>query len=384
MRHVTDDERRARLAVRHALAPAARVATPEAATEAMMVLHSTDAATVYLSGRARIDQLDVADLQRALYRDRTLVKQLAMRRTLFVVPRDLLPAVWPSASARVAGTERAQIARDVVKAGLATDGDDWLDRAREAVLELLADVPEGLLATEIRKAVPIIDLPASAWSGSGWASRVLTQLGASAEIVRGENTTGWHNARARWTLTSNWLGTVPDRLTPADGYRELVRRWLRTFGPGTEDDIVWFLGATKTIARTALAALDAVEVTLDGGRTGWLLPDDLDEAPDPGSWVALLPVLDPTVMGWKSRDFYLGPHRDQLFDRNGNAGSTAWADGRIVGCWVQDAAGVVELRLLEHVPPGRRAALEAEAKRLTQWLDGFRVPTGWASPAMRT
>ena len=28
---------------------------------------------------------------------------------------------------------------------------------------------------------------------------------------------------------------VPD---PEVGYRELVRRWLRTFGPGTEDDLV--------------------------------------------------------------------------------------------------------------------------------------------------
>ena len=49
MRHISDDERRARLAVRHALAPAAAAADPEAATRAMTVLHSTEPATVYLS-----------------------------------------------------------------------------------------------------------------------------------------------------------------------------------------------------------------------------------------------------------------------------------------------------------------------------------------------
>ena len=67
--------------------------------------------------------------------------------------------------------------------------------------------------------------------------------------------------------------------------------------------------------------------------------------------MALLPVLDPTVMGWKERGFYLGPHGPALFDRNGNAGTTAWVDGRIVGCWVQDAEGVV------HVDCSRRSPL---------------------------
>ena len=44
MRHVTDDERRARLAVRHALAPAFHAATPEAVTRALTVLHATEPA----------------------------------------------------------------------------------------------------------------------------------------------------------------------------------------------------------------------------------------------------------------------------------------------------------------------------------------------------
>src|SRR3954447_4999787 len=141
MLHVTDDERRRRLAVRHALAPAHRVASPVAATGAMSVLHATEPATVYLSCWARCTSVTLSDVDRALYDDRSLVKQLAMRRTLFVFPRDLLPAVWPSASARVAASERARIARDAVRAGLAADGNDWLDRARAEVLAALADVP---------------------------------------------------------------------------------------------------------------------------------------------------------------------------------------------------------------------------------------------------
>ena len=117
MRHITDGERRTRLATRHAVAPAARVADPVAATRAMTVLHSTEPATVYLSLQARVDGLTVADVDRALYDDRSLVKQLAMRRTLFVFPRDLLPAAWGSASTRVAAQLEARLAKELEAAG---------------------------------------------------------------------------------------------------------------------------------------------------------------------------------------------------------------------------------------------------------------------------
>ncbi|MDN3459229.1 winged helix DNA-binding domain-containing protein [Rhodococcus sp. APC 3903] len=384
MRHVSDDERRARIGVRHALAPSFRVDSPEAATRAMTVLHATESATVYLSCWARVRSLDATDVDNALYDQRSLVKQLAMRRTLFTFPRDLLPAAWSSASARVANTERARMAKDVVKAGIAVDGNDWLDRARAEVLTLLTDAPEGLSALEVRQAVPMIDVKVEGSAGEIWsAPRVLTHLGATADIMRGANTARFPVSRPLWTLTRHWLDDAPTDLESADGYREIVRRWLHSFGPGTEDDIVWWLGSTKTVVRAALAELESVAVSLDGGDTGWLLPDDVATVPDPGPWVALLPVLDPTIMGWKNRDFYLGPHRNQLFDTRGNAGTTAWVDGRVVGCWIQDAAGVVHVRVLESVSADAQRALDAEAVRLTEWLGGVKIGTGYVSQAMK-
>ena len=179
------------------------------------------------------------------------------------------------------------------------------------------------------------------------------------------------------------VGGVPAPAKADEGYAELVGRWLRSFGPGTEDDIVWWLGGTKGAVRAALASVAAVEVSLDGGGTGWVLPDDIDPVAAIEPWAALLPVLDPTVMGWKQRAFYLGPHGPHLFDTNGNAGTTAWWDGRVVGCWVQDAAGVVEVRPLEKLPKRALAALDAEAARLTEWLAGTRVNTVYPSTAMK-
>lgn len=179
---------------------------------------------------------------------------------------------------------------------------------------------------------------------------------------------------------------MPEPAKEREGYAELVGRWLRTFGPGTEADLVWWLGATKGAVRAALADVAAVEVALEGGGTGWLLPDDplaVDPEPDIEPWAALLPVLDPTVMGWKERSFFLGPHAPVLFDANGNAGTTVWWDGRVVGCWVQDPDGLVQLNLLEDVGSDGAAALEVEAARLTAWLGGDRVSTVYPSAAMK-
>jgi len=388
VRHISDDERRARLATRHALAPGARVTTPELAVGSMTVLHSTEPATVYLSLWARVTDLTVADVDRALYDDRTLVKQLAMRRTLFVFPRDLLPAAWGSVSARVAAAQRARLAKEVVAYGIAPDGEAWLATAMAATMERLSD-GSALSAGELREQVPALAgrfevAPGKTYGGNvPIAPRVLTQLGLEAELVRGHNGGNWRTSRPKWTAMRTWLGDVPDVLPEAAGYAQIVGRWLRTFGPGTEADLVWWLGATKAAVRRALADVEAVQVALDGSGTGWVLPDDLGPVPDPGPWCALLPVLDPTVMGWKERDFYLGRHGPALFDRNGNAGTTAWVDGRIVGCWVQDPDGRVQVVLLEDVAASAREALEHEADRLTGWLDGQTVNTVYPSPAMK-
>lgn len=385
---ISDAERRRRIGVRQAVAPAHRLGSVEAVTRAMTVLHATEAATVHLAVAARSEGLDVDDVDRALYDERSIVKQLAMRRTLFVFPRDLLPAAWGSASARVATAERKRVARMVEQAGLADDGAAWLDAARAATLARLAAGPAT--TAELRAQVPELAGSVGGDTGKPYdrpvpvAPWVLTHLGLTGAAFRGRNAGHWRVNKPTWTTAEEWLGAAGQPWDEAAGYAELVRRWLATFGPGTAADVQWWLGSTKTAVTRALTDLGAVEVALDDATTGWVLPDDTADTPPVEPWAALLPTLDPTVMGWKSRDFYLDPaHVPRLFDTNGNAGTTAWWDGRVVGCWVQDEAGAVRLSLLEDVAPEGRVALEQEADRLTRWLDGTVVGTVYSSPQMK-
>jgi hypothetical protein len=384
MQRVEAAERRARLARRHRLAPGCRAAGVVEAARSMVCLHATDPATVYLSAWARVDGMTVDDLERALYAERSLVKHLAMRRTLFVFPREGLAAAQAGASDRVAESERRRLIRDVEKAGLHRDGEGWLSEASEQVLAALPDGREAT-SSELRAELSVLEGSITYGEGKSWGGqmpvgpRVLTVLSAAGHIVRASNDGSWSVSRPRWASMTAWLGEPLAREPEAAGLARLVEGWLRSFGPGTAADLKWWLGSTVTGVRRALAELDAVEADL-GGQTGYLLADDLEPTEPCEPWAALLPPLDPTTMGWFERDWYLGPNRAQLFDTSGNAGPTAWWDGRIVGGWRQRDTGEVQLQLLED--PGGEAldALDREAARLSAWFDRMRVLPRFPSP----
>jgi hypothetical protein len=175
---------------------------------------------------------------------------------------------------------------------------------------------------------------------------------------------------------------------PAERARtELARRWLAAFGPGTQRDLQWWTGWTVARTKAALRDVGAVEVQIvdaDGSTaTGFVVPGDAEATPDQEPWVALLPGLDTTTMAWAERSFYLGAHGPNLFDSNGNAGPTVWADGRVVGLWAERASCEVVVRLLEDVGRERERAIEAEAAALTAWLGDHRVIPRFPNPVFR-
>ncbi|GAA4680141.1 winged helix DNA-binding domain-containing protein [Phytohabitans rumicis] len=385
MIRIDNAQRRARLAVRHHLAPAARAATPAAATEGVVALHSTDPASVFLSVWARTAPATVEAIERALYEDRSLIRMLGMRRTIFVVPTELAPVIQASTTDAIAAVQRRTYTQIIVKAGVGDGG--WLKEVEEGTARVLAARGEATGA-ELSADEPRLRTQVLMAEGKNYERRanittwVLFLLAAEGRIVRGRPRGTWVSSQYRWSPVESWLPGGMASVEADVARAELVRRWLGAFGPGTPAEIKWWTGWTVGHVKQALAAIKPVEVETESG-TGLVLPDDVAPISPVDPWVAFLPALDPTPMGWSDRSWYLGPHGQVLFDRSGNVGPTVWSDGRIVGGWAQRPDGEVVYRLLEDVGADTAAAVDATAGRLTEWIGPVRVTPRFRTPLER-
>ena len=384
MRTISNQERMARLGVRHRLAvPASDVVE---AADAMTGFHSSDPATVYLSARARVPGFKHGDLEAALYEEKSLVRILAMRRTMFVVPVGMASMLHHSSTIALMGPERRRLQAMVEEAGIAEDGAVWVSEVSQRTMRALEERGEAV-ATDLTKDVPELGEKITFYKkdGSilttvGMSTRVLFLLAGEGKVLRGRPKGTWVSSLYRWAPMDAWLGSPLPEMPKPEAQAAVLGRWLTTFGPGTEFDMKWWTGWPVTQVRAALAAIGAVEVQLESS-TGYLLPADVEPVEPGPSWVALLPSLDPTTMGWKERDWYLGTHAPRLFDRNGNAGQTIWVDGKIAGGWGQRRSGEVRWQLLEDVGSEAAAEIERQASDLETWLSDKVVIARFASPS---
>jgi hypothetical protein len=382
-RYIGVAERRARLALRHRLAGQARGAAPEEIADALVALHGTDPATVYLAVGARLADpaRTVPETDRALYEDRSQVRMHGMRHTVFVFPTPLTAVVHASTGLAVAARERAKLVKDMATAG-APDA-AWLKEVEESTLAALARRGQAT-AAELAEDEPRLRERFVYAAGKGYegvhtvSSRLLRVLGVEGKVVRGRPLGSWTSTQFRWALAP-----AHPELDLAAAQAELLGRWLAACGPATEADLKWWTGWKVTDVRRALAAIGARPVSLDEG-TGYVVEGDVDPVADPvGPWAALLPGLDPTAMGWQARDWYLAPElRPPLFDGSGNVGPTVWWHGRVVGGWAQRADGEIAWRLLDDRGVGREgeAAIAAEVDRLRGWLGPARVTPRFRTP----
>jgi hypothetical protein len=388
-RKITDALRRDRLARRHRLVPAERIDDVAAIADSVVALHSTDPSTVYLSAMARMAHPSIEAVSSALYDDRTVVRHHAMRRTLWVFTPQTARWAHAACTLALATTHWKQLAKMAEDSGIADDGVAWAASARAEALAALASLGTAT-ARELGKAVPALTQKLHLSVGtknvpiSGAHTRLLLNLGFDGAIVRGRPSGSWNNSEYPWSVAELW---VPGGIAGEDvdtGAAELARNYLARFGPATLADIQWWAGWTAGITKRALAAIQAVEVDLDDG-VGWVLPDDLDDEAA-SSWMAFLPALDSTTMGWKERAWYLGDlakFGGPVFDVNGNAGPTIWVDGRVVGGWAQRKSGDIAYQLLADVAPRRQKSIATEAERVQGLIGDGRVIGRFPAPLQK-
>ena len=354
------EERRARLARRHLLLPGERTDDVVAVADAVVALHSSDPVTVYLSVLARMEHASLAAVDAALYEDRSLVRHHAVRRTLWVASPQVVRVLHAAATRALVGPDRRRTLGYLAASGV-RDPETWLADAEATVLaDLRAHGPSA--TRELGQRISALRHPLVV-GGPRWGAtqpaltRVLLGLGFAGAVLRTRPLGSWVSGAYRYAVADEWLPGGLGDLDPREARAELARRYLDRFGPVTTDDLRWWTGWPVTATRTALADVGAEEVALDDGL-GWVAPGDGHESTAPEPWVAALPSLDPTTMGWKQRGWYLPEAAADAFDRNGNAGATLWVDGRVVGAWAQRPDGRVGTHYFERVPAARRGELD--------------------------
>jgi hypothetical protein len=320
-------------------------------------LHATGAINPYLALFARMEGFQREDLERALYHDRMAVKIRCLRKTIFVHDRSTLPVYFAASVREVrAASEKFMKARGI-SAGR-------VECLTKRILELL----EGreLSAAEIALELEYKDN----------LSPVLYYLCDSGILVRGRPVSSWRDKRVHYAVFAEWFPDVDlEEWEESEARVEVVRAYLRAFGPVSEEDILWWTGFGKRRTGQALEHIQSelIQVRLeDRDRVYWLheqdrelLESDPKEAGSPT--VNLLPNLDSYLMGYKLRERYLTPEiLPYTFDRAGNITSTILLDGRIVGVWdvEQNGGARVKLHFFQDLGSDSLDEVYAQANRL--------------------
>ena len=291
---------------------------PRAAALVSNGIQAQDLWASQLAVRARSMHTTVADVIEAAAAP-TVVRTWLMRGTLHMVAADDLrwlvdligPAVLRMAEPRF------------VEVGL-TAG--VRKRARTALPEVLSgrQLTRAELVAALRAEVR--GLPTD---GQGPA-HLTVWASASGLICRA----GEQGKEPTYALIDEFVPAAP--APPGDPMAELVRRYVRAFGPVTIEDFAPWSRLPISAARPAFADLeDELRTVSVDGRVHYLLGDT-----EPARRVLrLLPAFDSYLMGYRGRDAFLDPAHRSDVGAGGILYPTIVVDGVIVGTWRLDRSG---------------------------------------------
>jgi len=321
----------------------------EAIATRLVGLHNTSPVSPYLSIRARLRGFVRADLEALMWDAWQMARIRAMRLTMFVFPLDLLE-IAVAATRHIAEPFAVRWMRD---SGLSQEE---FDRIAGEVYAALADGP-----ATVRDLRTVLEMPRSV-DLPGVVGR-MCDLG---QLAGGAPPRHWRSSVRRY---HRWVDVLPDadlhRWGEDAAIRELILRYVRSYGPVTINDLSWWTGMTKQRCRDALAALASrvEEVAVEGWPGPLFRVRDDDRPEELGPHVYALPLLDPYVQGYRDRVRFLDPERNRfVFDGGGNATATLVQRGRIIGVWQASEESVASVRyhLFAGGPAATRRSAEAE------------------------
>ncbi|SNR96996.1 winged helix DNA-binding domain-containing protein [Actinomadura mexicana] len=282
-----------------------------------------------------------------LIADRRALRMVLMRGTLHLVSARDARALRPMTQvildnhlkARRAELGHLDLAAVTAWARALLEEEPRSDKDLRALLaERWPDEDPALLAWAVRLSLPLVQVPPRGiWGSSGVA---------------------------RHTTLENWLGPAAPDPSPDD----LVRRYLRAFGPASVQDVQQWAGLTRLGEVVERLGPELVTFHDENGRTLYDLTDAPRPGPDVEAPVRFVPDFDNLLLSHADRVRIISEeHRKRVFTVNGIIRATFLVDGFVHGMWkMEKGRGEATLRIEPFAPvPGpERAALEEEGMRL--------------------
>ena len=349
----------ARRVARSALDAPARDLGPSDIARALCGVHAQVMSAAELSIARRIAGATVADVRRALWDDRALVKTFGPRGTVHLLAADDLP-IWTAALSALPSSVPAH--PDPVRFGpeqteeVITAIGDALSDAELTIDELTEALQERLGSWAVERTMDAFQVKWPRW-------RQLTSMAAHRGVLcfgppNGRNVTYTHPRR--------WIpGFTPMGKTA--GLRALLRSYLHAFGPATPQHFARWLGIPPRAASDVFAeqAGELEEVDLEGDRC-WTAAGDTTTPKEPALGVRLLPYFDAYCVVGQPRDrLYPGDAAKRALSPSGQAGNypVVLVDGVVGGVWHARRSGrrvAITVEPLRPFSTAQRRDLEAD------------------------
>ncbi|HEY2686859.1 MAG TPA: winged helix DNA-binding domain-containing protein [Streptosporangiaceae bacterium] len=349
----------ARRMERHALAEPAADLGPDGIAGVLCGAHAQVLSAAELSIGRRIAGATRADVQRALWAERTLVKTFGPRGTVHLLPTADLP-MWTGALSALPSSvpmhpegvrftpEQADEVIAAIGAALA-DTELTIDELTEAIADRAGPWAVGRTMDAFQDKWP------------RW--RQLTSTAAH----RGGLCFGPGRGR-KVTYTNPHRWRPGFRLLDGDAaLRTLVLRYLYAYGPATPQHFAKWLSIPPRYAAGLFGRLggELESVELDG-EAGWTAAGDTGTPPRPHRGIRLLPYFDAYVVAGQPRDrLYPGAAATRALTPAGQAGNypVVLVDGVVGGVWHQRRSGrklAITVEPLRELTARQRGQLDDE------------------------
>jgi len=325
----------ARRMARHALTEPADGLSPADVVGVLCGVHAQVLSAAELSIGRRIAGATRADVRRALWQERRLVKSFGPRGTIHLLPAADLP-MWTGALSALPSSVPTHPEGVRFPPGQA-------DEVIAAIGAALADAE--LTVDELTEAIAdhagswAVEQTMEAFGGKWPRWRQLTSTAAHRGMLcfgpdRGRKVT--------YTNPHRWLPGFRPAATDA-ALRTLVTRYLHAYGPASAQHFARWLSIPPRYAAGLFARLaDALEGAELDGEPAWTLAGDTRTPLRPHAGVRLLPYFDAYVVTGQPRELlYPGPAATRALTPAGQAGNypVLLIDGVVGGVWHQRRSG---------------------------------------------